>query len=200
MKYIDAKEKLTIANIRAFVKELKDDDILIQFTDKDDSEVELTCSKESLIHTLFDRTLFEGNDENAIVYVANTEVILETTKGNIYKLSTPSKIKKMLPIVGIVPEEETKQEEDFKEDKKLSTVIAMGLLKEDTIIEIEYLEVDKENIKDGIKFLNEGIQDSVLNKEYDSFRVNINYDLEKPYINLEEWFTIDELMKKGIIK
>ena len=99
-------------------------------------------------------------------------------------------------LTGEKPVKQTKQKVEVKEK-----MIAVGTYEEQTgkMYDVYAITVFSDKPKDALNWLNEKIEQYKLHRKYEKLRVCLNYTTHSSS-SAEGWFTIEELIEKGIVK
>lgn len=188
MEFIDGKRNLTQTKIKNLLKNITDSDVVIILY----NDVELPCSKETLFSTLFNEGLINNivNKDDTIT-IASENVVLEVLKSDIVSWMKPIKLEKLKLLFNV---------EKVKENENIERYIAIGRYDEGTnsIYDIRSRLMTQKERKDITQWVNQSIEEYYIKRKYESLRVCMNYDIKTSSKNIDEWFTIDELLEQGI--
>lgn len=195
MKYIDGKN-LTKAKLKRLVQ-TESDEVMLTYTNIDNEEIVEVYNKKELFQNLFCEKVHESITDETVVTLATDDLVIETTKINIGWWMKPIHFAKLDELfTGKKPIKKTKQKVEVKEK-----MIAVGTFEEQTgkVYDVYAITVSSDKPKDAVNWLNEKIQDYKLHRRYEKLRVCLDYSKHSSN-SVEGWFTIEELLEKGIAK
>lgn len=212
MLIVNGLERLDYHELIKFFKKVKDEELLVKYDYTDRSE-EVLMDKYSIIENLFNRDKIKDLiKKDVLITIFNEDALLETNIHEVHRLSTTARIEKYMAVLEIeavedVYEDEevedgTVEEETQKEVKpKVKPVIetktvAIGLLIEEEMSDIETITVNKRETRKAIDFLNEIISRYYIHKLEEYIRICVDYNEDREL----EWLTVDELFERGIAK
>lgn len=196
MKYLDGKKSLTRSMLRRLVQ-TESDEVLLTYTNINDEEIVEAYNKKELFQNLFCEKVHESITDETVVTLATDDLVIETTKINIGWWMKPIHFAKLDELfTGKKPIKKTKQKVEVKEK-----MIAVGTFEEQTgkVYDVYAITVSSDKPKDAVNWLNEKIQDYKLHRRYEKLRVCLDYSKHSSN-SVEGWFTIEELLEKGIAK
>ena len=196
MKYLDGKNNLRKTMLRQLVK-TKSDEVLLTYTNINDEEIVEVYNKKELFQNLFCEKMYESITDETVVTLATDELVIETLKIDIGWWMKPIHFAKLDELfTGKKPVKKAKQKAEIVEK-----TIAVGTYEEQTgkIYDVCSITVYSDKPKDAVNWLNEKIEHYKLHRKYTQLRVCLNYTKHSSN-SAEGWFTIEELLEKGIAK
>lgn len=196
MKYIDGKKNLTKTILKHLVQ-TESDEVMLTYTNINDEEIVEVYNKKELFQNLFCEKLYESITDETVVTLATDDLVVETTKINIGWWMKPIHFAKLDELfTGKKPVKKTKQKVEISEK-----TIAVGTYEEhhEFVYDISTITVSSDKPKDALNWLNEKIEYYKLHRKYEKLRVCLNYTTHSSD-SIEGWFTIEELLEKGIAK
>ena len=203
MNYLDGKNNLRKTMLRKLMQ-TESDEIMLTYTNVNNEEIVETYSKDELFKNLFCKKVYDNITDETVVTIATDDLVIETLKIDIGWWMKPIHFAKLDELLtSKKPAEKTKQKPEIIEKK-----IAVGTYDEQTgkIYDVHTITVstDKPNlsksqVKEVLNWLNEKIEQYKLHRKYEKLRVCLNYTTHSSS-SVEGWFTIEELIEKGIAK
>jgi len=196
MKYIDGKKNLTKTRLKRLVQ-TESDEVMLTYTNINDEEIVEVYNKKELFQNLFCEKVYESITDETVITLATDDLVIETTKINIGWWMKPIHFAKLDELfTDKKPVKKTKQKVEIVEKK-----IAVGTYEEQTgkIYDVFAITVSSDKPKDALNWLNEKIEYYKLHRKYEKLRVCLNYTIHSSS-SAEGWFTIEELLEKGIAK
>lgn len=203
MNYLDGKNNLRKTMLRKLMQ-TKSDEIMLTYTNVNNEEIVETYSKDELFKNLFCKKVYDDITDETVVTIATDDLVIETLKIDIGWWMKPIHFAKLDELLtSKKPAEKTKQKPEIIEKK-----IAIGTYDEQTgkIYDVHTITVstDKPNlsksqVEEVLNWLNEKIEQYKLHRKYEKLRVCLNYTTHSSS-SVEGWFTIEELIEKGIAK
>lgn len=170
-------------------------EIMLMYTDIHNNEIVETYSKADIFENVFCEKVYDNIDDETVVILATDDLAIETSKVNIGWWMKPIHFKKLDELFSTKPKQ-TKAKVEVKEKK-----IAVGTYEEQTgkIYDVFAIIVSSDKPKDALNWLNEKIEHYKLHRKYEKLRVCLDYSKHSSS-SIEGWFTIEELLEKGIAK
>ena len=203
MNYLDGKNNLRKTMLRKLMQ-TESDEIMLTYTNVNNEEIVETYSKDELFKNLFCKKVYDNITDETVVTIATDDLVIETLKIDIGWWMKPIHFAKLDELLtSKKPAEKTKQKAEIIEKK-----IAVGTYDEQTgkIYDVHTITVstDKPNlsksqVEEVLNWLNEKIEQYKLHRKYEKLRVCLNYTAHSSS-SVEGWFTIEELIEKGIAK
>ena len=203
MNYLDGKNNLRKTMLRKLMQ-TESDEIMLTYTNVNNEEIVETYSKDELFKNLFCKKVYDNITDETVVTIATDDLVIETLKIDIGWWMKPIHFAKLDELLtSKKPAEKTKQKAEIIEKK-----IAVGTYDEQTgkIYDVHTITVstDKPNlsksqVEEVLNWLNEKIEQYKLHRKYEKLRVCLNYTTHSSS-SVEGWFTIEELIEKGIVK
>ena len=203
MNYLDGKNNLRKTMLRKLMQ-TESDEIMLTYTNVNNEEIVETYSKDELFKNLFCKKVYDNITDETVVTIATDDLVIETLKIDIGWWMKPIHFAKLDELLtSKKPAEKTKQKAEIIEKK-----IAVGTYDEQTgkIYDVHTITVstDKPNlsksqVEEVLNWLNEKIEQYKLHRKYEKLRVCLNYTAHSSS-SVEGWFTIEELIEKGIVK
>lgn len=203
MNYLDGKNNLRKTMLRKLIQ-TESDEIMLTYTNVNNEEIVETYSKDELFKNLFCKKVYDNITDETVVTIATDDLVIETLKIDIGWWMKPIHFAKLDELLtSKKPAEKTKQKAEIIEKK-----IAVGTYDEQTgkIYDVHAITVstDKPNlsksqVEEVLNWLNEKIEQYKLHRKYEKLRVCLNYTTHSGN-SVEGWFTIEELIEKGIVK
>ena len=203
MNYLDGKNNLRKTMLRKLMQ-TESDEIMLTYTNVNNEEIVETYSKDELFKNLFCKKVYDNITDETVVTIATDDLVIETLKIDIGWWMKPIHFAKLDELLtSKKPAEKTKQKAEIIEKK-----IAVGTYDEQTekIYDVHAITVstDKPNlsksqVEEVLNWLNEKIEQYKLHRKYEKLRVCLNYTTHSSS-SVEGWFTIEELIEKGIVK
>lgn len=203
MNYLDGKNNLRKTMLRKLMQ-TESDEIMLTYTNVNNEEIVETYSKDELFKNLFCKKVYDNITDETVVTIATDDLVIETLKIDIGWWMKPIHFAKLDELLtSKKPAEKTKQKAEIIEKK-----IAVGTYDEQTgkIYDVHAITVstDKPNlsksqVEEVLNWLNEKIEQYKLHRKYEKLRVCLNYTTHSGN-SVEGWFTIEELIEKGIAK
>lgn len=203
MNYLDGKNNLRKTMLRKLMQ-TESDEIMLTYTNVNNEEIVETYSKDELFKNLFCKKVYDNITDETVVTIATDDLVIETLKIDIGWWMKPIHFAKLDELLtSKKPAEKTKQKAEIIEKK-----IAVGTYDEQTgkIYDVHAITVstDKPNlsksqVEEVLNWLNEKIEQYKLHRKYEKLRVCLNYTTHSGN-SVEGWFTIEELIEKGIVK
>ncbi len=203
MNYLDGKNNLRKTMLRKLMQ-TESDEIILTYTNVNNEEIVETYSKDELFKNLFCKKVYDNITDETVVTIATDDLVIETLKIDIGWWMKPIHFAKLDELLtSKKPAEKTKQKAEIIEKK-----IAVGTYDEQTekIYDVHAITVstDKPNlskskVEEVLNWLNEKIEQYKLHRKYEKLRVCLNYTTHSSS-SVEGWFTIEELIEKGIVK
>lgn len=203
MNYLDGKNNLRKTMLRKLMQ-TESDEIILTYTNVNNEEIIETYSKDELFKNLFCKKVYDDITDETVVTIATDDLVIETLKIDIGWWMKPIHFAKLDELLtSKKPAEKTKQKSEIIEKK-----IAVGTYDEQTgkIYDVHTITVstDKPNLSKSqvekvLNWLNEKIEQYKLHRKYEKLRVCLNYTTHSSS-SVEGWFTIEELIEKGIAK
>lgn len=203
MNYLDGKNNLRKTMLRKLMQ-TESDEIMLTYTNVNNEEIVETYSKDELFKNLFCKKVYDNITDETVVTIATDDLVIETLKIDIGWWMKPIHFAKLDELfTSKKPAEKTKQKAEIIEKK-----IAVGTYDEQTgkIYDVHAITVstDKPNlsksqVEEVLNWLNEKIEQYKLHRKYEKLRVCLNYTTHSSS-SIEGWFTIEELLEKGIVK
>lgn len=203
MNYLDGKNNLRKTMLRKLMQ-TESDEIILTYTNVNNEEIVETYSKDELFKNLFCKKVYDDITDETVVTIATDDLVIETLKIDIGWWMKPIHFAKLDELLtSKKPAEKIKQKSEIIEKK-----IAVGTYDEQTgkIYDVHTITVstDKPNLSKSqvekvLNWLNEKIEQYKLHRKYEKLRVCLNYTTHSSS-SVEGWFTIEELIEKGIAK
>lgn len=203
MNYLDGKNNLRKTMLRKLMQ-TESDEIMLTYTNVNNEEIVETYSKDELFKNLFCKKVYDNITDETVVTIATDDLVIETLKIDIGWWMKPIHFAKLDELLTSKKRaEKTKQKAEIIEKK-----IAVGTYDERTgkIYDVHAITVstDKPNlsksqVEEVLNWLNEKIEQYKLHRKYEKLRVCLNYATHSSS-SVEGWFTIEELIEKGIVK
>lgn len=203
MNYLDGKNNLRKTMLRKLMQ-TKSDEIMLTYTNVNNEEIVETYSKDELFKNLFCKKVYDDITDETVVTIATDDLVIETLKIDIGWWMKPIHFAKLDELLtSKKPAEKTKQKAEI-----IEKTIAVGTYDEQTgkIYDVHAITVstDKPNlskvqVEEVLNWLNEKIEQYKLHRKYEKLRVCLNYTTHSSS-SVEGWFTIEELIEKGIAK
>ena len=196
MKYIDGKKNLTKTILKSLVQ-TESDEVMLTYRNINDEEIVEVYNKKELFQNLFCEQVHESITDETVITLATDDLVIETSKINIGWWMKPIHFAKLDELfTGKKPVTKTKQKVEIAEKK-----IAVGTYEEHHkfIYDISTITVSSDRPKDAVNWLNEKIEHYKLHRKYEKLRVCMYYKTHSSD-SVEGWFTIEELLEKGIAK
>lgn len=203
MNYLDGKNNLRKTMLRKLMQ-TKSDEIMLTYTNVNNEEIVETYSKDELFKNLFCKKVYDNITDETVVTIATDDLVIETLKIDIGWWMKPIHFAKLDELLtSKKPAEKTKQKAEI-----IEKTIAVGTYDEQTgkIYDVHAITVstDKPNlskvqVEEVLNWLNEKIEQYKLHRKYEKLRVCLNYTTHSSS-SVEGWFTIEELIEKGIVK
>lgn len=203
MNYLDGKNNLRKTMLRKLMQ-TESDEIILTYTNVNNEEIIETYSKDELFKNLFCKKVYDDITDETVVTIATDDLVIETLKIDIGWWMKPIHFAKLDELLtSKKPAEKIKQKSEIIEKK-----IAVGTYDEQTgkIYDVHTITVstDKPNLSKSqvekvLNWLNEKIEQYKLHRKYEKLRVCLNYTTHSSS-SVEGWFTIEELIEKGIAK
>lgn len=203
MNYLDGKNNLRKTMLRKLMQ-TESDEIMLTYTNVNDEEIVETYSKDELFKNLFCKKVYDNITDETVVTIATDDLVIETLKIDIGWWMKPihfAKLDELFTSKKLA--EKTKQKAEI-----IEKTIAVGTYDEQTgkMYDVHAITVstDKPNlskiqVEDVLNWLNEKIEQYKLHRKYEKLRVCLNYTTHSSS-SAEGWFTIEELIEKGIVK
>lgn len=227
MNYLDGKNNLRKTMLRKLMQ-TKSDEIMLTYTNVNNEEIVETYSKDELFKNLFCKKVYDNITDETVVTIATDDLVIETLKIDIGWWMKPIHFAKLEELVtSKKPAEKTKQQTDLlaleKRITKRLQATSFGIVQKPEIIEKKIavgtydeqtgkiydvhaitVSTDKPNLSKSqvgevLNWLNEKIEQYKLHRKYEKLRVCLNYATHSSS-SVEGWFTIEELIEKGIAK
>lgn len=196
MNYLDGKNNLKKTMLKKLVQ-TESDEIMLTYTNVNNEEIVEAYTKEELFQNLFCEKVYDNIIDETIVTIATDDLVIETLKVDIGWWMKPIHFVKLDELLtGEKPVKKAKQKVEIIEKK-----IAVGTYEEQTgkMYDVYAIIVSSDKPKDALNWLNEKIEQYKLNRKYEKLRVCLNYTTHSSS-SVEGWFTIEELLEKGIAK
>lgn len=196
MNYLDGKNNLKKTMLKKLVQ-TESDEIMLTYTNVNNEEIVEAYTKEELFQNLFCEKVYNNITDETIVTIATDDLAIETLKIDIGWWMKPIHFAKLDELLtGKKPVIKTKQKVELVEKK-----IAVGTYEEQTgkMYEVYAITVSSDKPKDALNWLNEKIEQYKLHRKYEKLRVCLDYSAHSSSSS-EGWFTIEELLEKGIAK
>lgn len=203
MNYLDGKNNLRKTMLKKLMQ-TESDEIMLTYTNVNNEEIVETYSKDELFKNLFCKKVYDNITDETVVTIATDDLVIETLKIDIGWWMKPIHFAKLDELfTSKKPAEKTKQKAEIIEKK-----IAVGTYDEQTgkMYDVHAITVstDKPNlskvqVEEVLNWLNEKIEQYKLHRKYEKLRVCLNYTTHSSS-SVEGWFTIEELLEKGIVK
>lgn len=203
MNYLDGKNNLRKTMLKKLMQ-TESDEIMLTYTNVNNEEIVETYSKDELFKNLFCKKVYDNITDETVVTIATDDLVIETLKIDIGWWMKPIHFAKLDELfTSKKPAEKTKQKAEIIERK-----IAVGTYDELTgkMYDVHAITVstDKPNlskvqVEEVLNWLNEKIEQYKLHRKYEKLRVCLNYTTHSSS-SVEGWFTIEELLEKGIVK
>lgn len=170
-------------------------EIMLMYTDIHNNEIVEEYSKDEIFENLFCEKVYDNIDDETVVTLATDDLAIETLKVDIGWWMKPIHFKKLDELLSTKPKQ-TKAKVEVKEK-----MIAVGRFEEQTgkLYDVYAIKVSSDKPKDALNWLNEKIEDYKLHRRYEKLRVCLDYSKHSSSSS-EGWFTIEELLEKGIAK
>lgn len=196
MNYLDGKNNLKKTMLKKLMQ-TESDEIMLTYTNVNNEEIVEAYAKEELFQNLFCEKVYDSITDETIVTIATDDLVIETLKVDIGWWMKPIHFAKLDELFNDEkPVVKTKQKVELIEKK-----IAVGTYDEQTgtMYDIYAIIVSNDKNKDALNWLNEKIEQYKLHKKYEKLRVCLNYTIHSSS-STEGWFTVEELLEKGIAK
>lgn len=203
MNYLDGKNNLRKTMLRKLMQ-TESDEIMVTYTNVNDEEIVETYSKDELFKNLFCKKVYDSITDETVVTIATDDLIIETLKIDIGWWMKPIHFAKLDELLtSKKPVKKTKQKAEIIERK-----IAVGTYEEQTgkiynvhaiTVSTDESNLSKIQVEEVLNWLNEKIEQYKLHRKYEKLRVCLNYTAHSSS-SVEGWFTIEELIEKGIVK
>lgn len=196
MNYIDGKNNLRKTMLKKLIQS-DSDEIMLTYTNIDNEEIVESYPKEELFQNLFCEKVYNSITDETVVTLATDDLVIETLKIDIGWWMKPIHFAKLDELLtGEKPVKKEKQKVEIVEKK-----IAVGTYEEQTgkIYDVHAIIVSSDKPKEAVNWLNEKIEQYKLHRKYEKLRVCLNYTTHSSN-SVEGWFTIEELLEKGIAK
>lgn len=196
MNYLDGKNNLKRTMLKKLVQ-TESDEIMLTYTNVNDEEIVEAYSKKELFQNLFCEKVYDNITDETIVTIATDDLVIETLKIDIGWWMKPTHFAKLDELLtGEKTVKQTNAQVEVKEK-----MIAVGTYKEQTgkLYDVYAIKVSSDKPKDALNWLNEKIEQYKLHRKYEKLRVCLNYTTLSSS-SVEGWFTIEELLEKGIAK
>lgn len=203
MNYLDGKNNLRKTMLRKLMR-TESDEIMLTYTNVNNEEIVETYSKDELFKNLFCKKVYDNITDETVVTIATDDLVIETLKIDIGWWMKPihfAKLDELLTSKKLA--EKTKQKAEIIEKK-----IAVGTYDEQTgkmydvhaiTVSTDKPNLSKSQVEEVLNWLNEKIEQYKLHRKYEKLRVCLNYTTHSSS-SVEGWFTIEELIEKGIVK
>lgn len=203
MNYLDGKNNLRKTMLRKLMR-TESDEIMLTYTNVNNEEIVETYSKDELFKNLFCKKVYDNITDETVVTIATDDLVIETLKIDIGWWMKPIHFAKLDELfTSKKPAEKTKQKAEIIEKK-----IAVGTYDEQTgkmydvhaiTVSTDKPNLSKSQVEKVLNWLNEKIEQYKLHRKYEKLRVCLNYTTHSSS-SVEGWFTIEELLEKGIVK
>ena len=203
MNYLDGKNNLRKTMLRKLMQ-TESDEIMLTYTNVNNEEIVETYSKDELFKNLFCKKVYDNITDETVVTIATDDLVIETLKIDIGWWMKPIHFAKLDELLtSKKPAEKTKQKAEIIEKK-----IAVGTYDEQTgkmydvhaiTVSTDKPNLSKSQVEKVLNWLNEKIEQYKLHRKYEKLRVCLNYTTHSSS-SVEGWFTIEELLEKGIVK
>lgn len=196
MNYLDGKNNLKKTMLKKLVQ-TESDEIMLTYTNVNDEEIVEAYSKEELFENVFCEKVYDNITDETVVTLATDDLVIETLKIDIGWWMKPIHFAKLDELLtGEKPVKKTKQKVEIIEKQ-----IAVGTYEEQTgkMYDVYAITVSSDKPKDAVNWLNEKIEQYKLHRKYEKLRVCLDY-AKHSSSSAEGWFTIEELLEKGIAK
>lgn len=203
MNYLDGKNNLRKTMLRKLMQ-TESDEIMLTYTNVNNEEIVETYSKDELFKNLFCKKVYDNITDETVVTIATDDLVIETLKIDIGWWMKPihfAKLDELFTSKKLA--EKTKQKAEIIEKK-----IAVGTYDEQTgkmydvhaiTVSTDKPNLSKSQVEKVLNWLNEKIEQYKLHRKYEKLRVCLNYTTHSSS-SVEGWFTIEELLEKGIAK
>ena len=170
-------------------------EIMLMYTDIHNNEIVEVYSKDNIFENVFCEKVYDNIDDETVVTLATDDLAIETLKVDIGWWMTPIHFAKLDELLSTKPKQ-TKAKVEVKEK-----MIAVGTFEEQNgkLYDVYAIKVSSDKPKDALNWLNEKIEQYKLHRKYEKLRVCLNYTTHSSS-SVEGWFTIEELLEKGIAK
>jgi len=196
MNYLDGKNNLRKTMLKKLIQ-TESDEVMLTYTNTNDEEIVEVYNKKELFKNVFCKKVYDNITDETVVTLATDDLVIETTKINIGWWMKPIHFAKLDELfTGKKPVKKTKQKVEIVEKK-----IAVGTYNEQTgkMYDVYAITVSSNKSKDALNWLNEKIEHYKLHRKYEKLRVCLNYTTHSSS-SVEGWFTIEELLEKGLAK
>lgn len=196
MNYLDGKNNLKKTMLKKLMQ-TESDEIMLTYTNVNNEEIVEAYAKEELFKNVFCKKVYDNITDETVVTLATDDLVIETLKIDIGWWMKPIHFAKLDELLtGEKPVKKAKQKVEVIEKR-----IAVGTYEEQTgkMYDVYAITVSSDKSKDALNWLNEKIEQYKLHKKYEKFRVCLNYTTHSSS-SVEGWFTIEELLEKGIVK
>lgn len=194
MNYLDGKNNLKQTMLKKLMQS-ESTEIMLMYTDIHNNEIVEAYSKDNIFENVFCEKVYDNIDDETVVTLATDDLAIETLKVDIGWWMKPVHFKKLDELLSTKPKQ-TKAKVEVKEK-----MIAVGTFEEQIgkLYDVHAIEVSSDKPKDALNWLNEKIEDYKLHRRYEKLRVCLDYSTDSSR-SLEGWFTIEELLEKGLVK
>lgn len=194
MNYLDGKNNLKRTMLKKLMQS-ESTEIMLMYTDIHNNEIAEEYSKDNIFENVFCEKVYDNINDETVVTLATDDLAIETLKVDIGWWMKPVHFKKLDELLSTKPKQ-TKAKVEVKEK-----MIAVGRFEEQIgkVYDVYAFEVSNDKIKEAVSWLNEKIEYYKLHKCYEKLRVCLDYSTSSSR-SLEGWFTIEELLEKGLVK
>lgn len=170
-------------------------EIMLMYTDIHNNEIVEEYSKDNIFENVFCEKVYDNITDETTVTLATDDIVIETLKVDIGWWMKPVHFAKLDELLLTKPKQ-TNAKVEVKEK-----MIAVGTFEEQTgkLYDVYAIKVSSDKQKDALNWLNEKIEDYKIHRRYEKLRVCLNYSTHSS-VSLEGWYTIEELLEKGIVK
>lgn len=164
------------------------------YTDIHNNEIVEAYSKDDIFENLFCEKVYNNIDDETVVTLATEDLVIETLKVDIGWWMKPIHFAKLDELRSTKPKPKSNVEVKEK-------MIAVGTFDEQTgkLYDVCTIKVSTDKAKDAVNWLNEKIEDYKIHRRYEKLRVCLDFTAHSSS-SLEGWFTIEELLEKGLAK
>lgn len=188
--YINGKNNLRRTMLKKLMQS-ESTEIMLMYTDIYNNEIVEVYSKDDIFENLFCEKVYNNIDDETVITLATEDLVIETLKVDIGWWMKPIHFAKLDEL------RSTKPKQTNVEVKE--RMIAVGTFDEQTGKLYDVCAVSIDKAKDAVNWLNEKIEDYKIHRRYEKLRVCLDFTPHSSS-SLEGWFTIEELLEKGIAK
>lgn len=194
MNYLDGKNNLKKTMLKKLMQS-ESTEIMLMYTDIHNNEIAEEYSKDDIFKNVFCEKVYNNINDETVVTLATDDLAIETLKVDIGWWMKPVHFEKLNELLS-TKSKQTKAKAEIK-----AKMIAVGRFEEQTgkLYDVYAINVSNDETKDALNWLNEKIEQYKLHNKYEKLRVCLNYTIHSSS-STEGWFTIEELLEKGIAK